>query len=149
MAVESSMIRKVDIFACLLAPLQKLNFPLPLSVVPEYGAETANQAPTRRVDCELVSSQTTKFPTPPACYRSLSGPSGPKCPRSVPRGVFGALRAPGSGVSKKCPESVPDTLGTLSGHLLDTPEPGARRDPETLRGTLPGHFGPEGREKLL
>ena len=44
---------------------------------------------------------------PPACYRSLSGPSGPKCSGSVPQGVFGALRAPGSGVSKKCPRSVP------------------------------------------
>ena len=46
---------------------------------------------------------------------------------SVRRGVSGALRAPGSGVSKKCPESVPgvskrcpghsgETLGTLFGH---------------------------------
>ena len=67
---------------------------------------------------------------PPTCYRSLSGLSGPKCPRGVPRVVSGALRSPGSGVSKKCPESVPgvskrcpghsgDTLGTL----LDNSEP--------------------------
>ena len=47
--------------------------------------------------------------------------------------VSGALQAPGS---KSCPESVagvskgvPDTLGTLSGHLLDTLEPGAGRAP--------------------
>ena len=30
---------------------------------------------------------------PPACYRSLSGPSGPKCPGSVSPGVSGTLRA--------------------------------------------------------
>ena len=52
-------------------------------------------------------------------------------PRSVRRGVCGALRAPGSGVSEKCSESVfgvskrcPGHSGTLSGHFLDTPEPG-------------------------
>ena len=62
----------------------------------------------------------------------------------TPKGVSGALRAPGSGVSKKCPESVPGVSGTpfwpfltLSGHFLDTPEPGARRAPETPRRTLP------------
>ena len=49
--------------------------------------------------------------SPPACYRSLSGPSRPKCPESALRGVSGALRAPGSGVSKKCPESVPGVSG--------------------------------------
>ena len=55
---------------------------------------------------------------------SLGG-FGPECPgsvpesvpenggvrRSVPRGVAGAFRAPGSGVSK-CPESVPRVSGT-------------------------------------
>ena len=67
--------------------------------------------------------------TPPTCYRSLSGPSGPKCPEGVPEngGVRGNVR---SGVSRdrapECPKSVPrvspecqkgvrDTLGTLSG----------------------------------
>ena len=95
-----------------------------------------------------IEKNQSPFATPPACYRSLSGPSGPKCPgsvpRGVPRGVSRVLRARGSGVSKKCPESVPgvsghlfDTPGTLSGHFLDTPErqPGARRAPETPRGT--------------
>ena len=57
---------------------------------------------------------------PPTSYRGLSGPSGPSVPgsvpesvpksegvrRSVPRGVPKAIRAPGSRVSKKCPESV-------------------------------------------
>ena len=38
--------------------------------------------------------------------------SGPKCPSSVPWGVSGALRAPCSRVSKKCPESVPRVSGT-------------------------------------
>ena len=75
--------------------------------------------------------------------------------RGILRGVSGALRAPGSEVSKKCPESVPgvskrcpDTSGTLSGHFLDTPEPGARRAPETPRRTPRGHSrdtsGPKG-----
>ena len=49
------------------------------------------------------------------------GPRAPECQKGVPR------------VSKRCP----DTPGTLSGHLFDTPEPGARRAPETPRGTLP------------
>ena len=48
------------------------------------------------------------------------------CPKGCPSGPLG----PGSGVSKKCPQSVPDTFltlrGTLSGHFLDTPEPGAK-----------------------
>ena len=75
---------------------------------------------------------------------------GPKCPGSVPRGVSGALRAPASGASKKCPQSVPrvskrcpDTPGTLSGHFL-APEAGARRAPETPRETLPDTSGPKG-----
>ena len=89
--------------------------------------------------------KTTKIP--PACYRSLSGPSGPKCPRSVPESVpenGGVSEGVSDGVSKKCPPSVPecqkgvpDTPGTLSGHFLDTPEPGARRAPETPCRTLP------------
>ena len=91
----------------------------------------------------------------PAPYRSLLGPSGPECPGSVPesvpedgsvqgsvpQGVPGTLRVPGSGVSKKCPESVPrvsrtpfaysgDNLGTLR-------SPGLEGAPETPRGTLP------------
>ena len=71
---------------------------------------------------------------PPACYRSLSGPSGPKCPRSVPKSVpesegcpgecpTGCSRGPsgpGSGVSKKCPESVPGVSKRCPGHSRDT-----------------------------
>ena len=64
------------------------------------------------------------------------------CPRECPASCLRDPSCPGSGVSKKCPESVPrvsgipnfDTLWTLSGHFLDTPEPGARRTlPATLR----------------
>ena len=80
---------------------------------------------------------------PPACYRSLSGPSGPKrprpreCPRKweVFEGVSDGVSPGPSGpalrsaqkVSRECPRSGKkvDTLGTLSGHFLDTPEPGA------------------------
>ena len=93
---------------------------------------------------------------PPACYRSLSGPSGPKCPGSVPRGVSGALRAPGSGVSKKCSQSVPrvspecpDTFLTLRGHSGDTfwtlrsPGPeGPQRHPEGHSRDTSGPKGP-------
>ena len=74
---------------------------------------------------------------PPACYRSLSGPSDPKCPRSVPRGVFAALRAPGSGVSKRCPRSVWDTF-SHSGDTLATlfsPKDTPRDTPGTLRAS--------------
>ena len=85
----------------------------------------------------------------PACYKSLSLPSGPKCPESVPRGVFGALRAPGSGVSKKkvsreCPRSVRchlfahsgDTLGTLFGHSGARGPKGPKNTPRDTLGTL-------------
>ena len=65
------------------------------------------------------------------------GPLGPAGPKSVPR------------VSPECQKGVFDTPATLSGHFLETPEPGVRRGPETPRGTLPGHFGPEGPKRLL
>ena len=56
------------------------------------------------------------------------------------RGVFGALRASGSGVSDKGVPRVSlecqNTFLTLPGHLFDTPEPGARRAPETPLRTL-------------
>ena len=57
---------------------------------------------------------------------------------SVRPGFSEALRAPGSGVSIKCPESVPE----CPGHLFDTDflralEPGAARASETPRRTLP------------
>ena len=82
---------------------------------------------------------------------SLSGPSGPQCPGEcptgcrrkwgcVPRGVSGALRAPGLQSVKKVSRVSPecqDTFLTLSGHLFDTLGPGARRAPETPGGTLP------------
>ena len=51
------------------------------------------------------------------------GPRAPECPKSVP------------GVSRECSRSVRDTFLTLSGHFLDTPEPGAQRAPETPRDT--------------
>ena len=46
------------------------------------------------------------------------------CPKSVPR------------VSPECLGHLFVTPGRLSGHFLDTPEPGARRAPETPRRTL-------------
>ena len=113
------------------------------------------------------------FANAPACCRSLSGPSRPKCPRSVPRvspktwgvrgsvrrGVSGPFGPMGSGVSKKCPESVPgvskrcpghcgDSLGTLFVHSGargpkgpgDTP-PDTLSDTPSFRGHSRGHSG--------
>ena len=62
------------------------------------------------------------------------------CPRECPTGVSGSLRAPRSGVSKKCPESVPgvwnrcpghsgDALGTLFGHSGARGAKGTRKHP--------------------
>ena len=72
-------------------------------------------------------------------FRGHFGPPAPECPRSV-------LDTPG-------------TLGTLSGHcragshrVPETPRgtlPWTPPFSETLSGTLPGHFGPEGSERLL
>ena len=79
-----------------------------------------------------------------------SVPENGGCPRECPTGcLWGPLRAPSSGVSKKvsreCPGHLFDTLGTLSGHFLDTPEtpsggtlPRTRPFSATLSGTLPG-----------
>ena len=82
--------------------------------------------------CKNFSSHGKSCNDPDLLQESLGvslGPFAPlalECPKSVPR------------VSPECQKGVPDTLGTLSGHFLDTPEPGARRAPETPRGTLPG-----------
>ena len=71
--------------------------------------------------------------TSSAPYRSLSGPLGPSVPgsarRSVPEnrgvrrsvrgGVPRVLRAPASGVSKKCPESVRGVSKRCPGHSGD------------------------------
>ena len=85
-------------------------------------------------------------PPPPACYRSLSGPSGPKCPGSVPR-----PRCLGPGPQKQeCPKSVPrvsrsvkkvfghsgDTLGTRFGHSGARGPKGPRNTPKDTPGTL-------------
>ena len=71
---------------------------------------------------------------------------------SVRRGVSGALRAPGSGVSKKCPESVPgvskrcpgqsgDTLGTLFGHYGAQGPKGPGDTPSDTPSDTPGFRG--------
>ena len=111
--------------------------------------------------------------TPSTCYKSLSGPSGPKCPRGCPRKrgcprecPTGCPRGPlgplGPGVSNKCPRSVKKVSGTLRGHSRDTfwtlrsPGPkGPRGDPvghslghPRFRGHPRGHsrdtLGPKG-----
>ena len=111
------------------------------------------------IDSSDVRRLTDWIGNSPTRHRSLSGPSGPKCPRSVPKSVpenrgcprecpTGCLQGPsGPGlrsvrkVSRECAlefqKGVPDTPGTLSGYFLDTPEPGARRALQTPRRTLP------------
>ena len=67
--------------------------------------------PSLRAPLKHASAKTLATPDlqrPDLLQESL----GPKCPGSVFRGVCGALRALGSGVSKKCPESVPGVSGT-------------------------------------
>ena len=98
------------------------------------------------------SLQGCEPPSPPICYRSLSGPSGPKCPGSVPenggvpgclaQGVFGILRAPGTGMSKRCSECVPaaskqNISRTIHGDSQDTSGAGAplRSPPSGLGDT--------------
>ena len=83
------------------------------------------------------------FANSPASYRSFSDPPGPKCPGSVPenggvrRSVPRVFPEPFGPRAPECPTSVPrvspecsghffDTLGTLSGHFLDTPDPTGR-----------------------
>ena len=74
----------------------------------------------------IFQPSTTCVATPPACYRSLSGPSGPKCPRECPRkwGVFGPFG----------PRRHP--VGSASDTPSDTPH-------------FRGHSRPEGPERLL
>ena len=83
----------------------------------------------------------TFWATPPACCRSLSGPSGPKCPGSVPGGV--------QKVSRECPRSVRDTfltlrdtLGTLFGALRGPGPEGPHRHPEGHSWDTSGPKGP-------
>ena len=57
------------------------------------------------------------------------GPRAPECPKSVPR------------VSPECQKGVLDTPGTLSGHFVDSSEPGARRAPGHPEGHPEGHSG--------
>ena len=95
-----------------------------------------------------IPRNSPRVATPPTCYRSLSGPSGPKFPGNVPRGVSRALRAPAFGMSKKCPVFFPcecqkgvlvflsDTFGTLLWTLQGFQ--GFGRAPKTPRGKSPG-----------
>ena len=56
---------------------------------------------------DFVSRPQNKVAILPACYRSLSGPSGPECPRECPR-KWGVSEGVSDGVSPaECPKSVP------------------------------------------
>ena len=83
---------------------------------------------------EYVHTLCTCFETPQTCYRSLSGPSGPKCPREC--GV--SKKSPESvpGVSKRCPGHSGDTLGTLFGHSGAWGPKSPRDTPKDTPGTL-------------
>ena len=83
------------------------------------------------VNFPQLQKQPEDHPTAtPACYRGLSGPSGPKCvcprecPRSVSRSVSGALRAPGK-VSQTLRAGPRDPCSRLgwSQVLADHPTP--------------------------
>ena len=98
--------------------------------------------------------QKSHVANPPTCYRSLSGPSGPKCPESVPEGVpenggvGGSVRrgVPGGPrlrsvqkVSRECPRSVKKVSGTLRGHSRDTFWTLRSLGPKGPRGHPVGH----------
>ena len=75
------------------------------------------------------------------------GPFGPEVSRECPSGCLWGPSGPGlrgvQKVSRECPRSVKRvTLLTLRGHSRRTLF-GHSGAPETPRGTLPGHFGPE------
>ena len=64
------------------------------------------------------------FATPPACYRSLSGPFGPEVSRECLSGCLWGPSGPGlrsvQKVSRECSQSVRDTFLTLWEHSRDT-----------------------------
>ena len=95
------------------------------------------------------------FCNPPGLLQESLGPFGPEVPEECPSGCLWGPSGPGPGVSKKCPESVPGVLKRCPGHSTDTlrtlfghSAAWAQRFPDTPRrtprGTLLGHFGPEG-----
>ena len=80
------------------------------------------------------------FANPPACYRSLSGPSCPKCPRSVPRVSVGVSLGPFGPRAPECPKRCSghsgETLGTRFGHSGAQGPQGPRDTPKDTPGTL-------------
>ena len=128
--------------------------------------ENRRRTPHQKAISQNTPKMATNFANPPSSYDSLSGPSGPKWPRSVPESV-----SENGGCLKECPTGCfrglwapPECSGHLLdtlGALLDTPEHGARRAPETPRRTLTPRFrghsqkhsgdtsGPKGPERLL
>ena len=155
-----------------------------LAPTPSLSANPFSRLLTREMTFILFSfwDSLPKLAIPPTSYRGLSSPSGPGVPISVPesvpenggvrqsvprrRGVPGALWAPGSGVSKRCPESVfgaskkcprhsGDTLGTLFGHSRARGPKGPGNTPwDTLPdtpvfGDTPRDTRPEGPERPL
>ena len=98
--------------------------------------------PPQRATTEKEFQIFASLANPLACYRSLSGPSGPKCPPECPRqcprecprkwrvsegmsdGVSRGPSGPGlrsvQKVSRECPRSVKKLSRTLRGHSWDT-----------------------------
>ena len=101
----------------------RLTLTLTLELRPPWHATGVSRAlRARRVSGSVPESVPENRGVSGSVSRSVSeGPRAPECPK----------------VSPECRKGVPDTPGTLSGPFLDTPEPGARRAPETLRETLP------------
>ena len=102
--------------------------------------------------CRILLAPRVGLRTPRLATGVSRGPLGPKppeCPQECP---------PKTGYPRECPKSVPraspecpghlvDTPGTLSGHFLDTPEPGRHtfwtlpRTPPVFGDTLGGTLG--------
>ena len=90
--------------------------------------------------------------------RALRARSVPRVSRECPSGCLWGPSGPGLRsvqiVSRECPQSVKKVSRTLRGHSRDTfwtlrSPKGPRDTPRDTPGTLSGHFGPEGPERLL
>ena len=90
---------------------------------------------------------------PPDLLQESLRPFGPEVSRECPSGCLQGPSGPGSGVSKKCPESLPgvskryprhsgDTLGTLFGHSGAPGPEGPRRHREGHSRDTSGPKGP-------
>ena len=114
-------------------------FTAPSPEIPKKSPKRSFRASPPRVSKKCRKRHRTLILTcnPPACYKSLSGPLGPKCPGSV----LGVSLGPFGPRAPECPKSVPRVsrecqkgVRTLRGHSRDTV------------GTLFGYSGARGQK---